>query len=99
MDAQVERLIGDRLAALPEELLPVIDDIAAGRVRSLVVLVELDDEEVGDLFALDMNGTRSNRFALLGAIEALKRDFMRAHIRSRVDYVESVGCEGDDEEE
>jgi hypothetical protein len=35
-----------------------------------------------------MNGSRSNRFALLGAIEALKRDFLRAEIDSRVAYAQ-----------
>ncbi len=87
-------LIGDRLSALPEELLPVIDDIVAGRVRSLVVLVELDDGEWGDLYSLDMNGSQSNRLAVLGAIENLKRDFMRDQLESRVSYVEAR----DDEE-
>jgi hypothetical protein len=55
---------------------------------SLVVIAELDDQEIGDLYTLDMNGSRSNRFALLGAIEALKRDFLRAEIDSRVAYAQ-----------
>jgi len=84
----VRALIGDRLAALPEELMPVIDDIVAGKVRSLIVLVELDDDEIGDLCVLDMNGSRSNRFAVLGAMAAMQRDYLRAHIASRVEYAE-----------
>lgn len=85
----VRALIGDRLAAMPEELLPVIDDLVAGRVRSMVLLVELDDGEIGDLYSLDMNGSQSNRLAVLGAIENLKRDFMRDQLESRVRYVET----------
>lgn len=84
----VRALIGDRLAALPEELLPVIDDIVAGKVRSLIVLVELDDDEIGDLCVLDMNGSRSNRFAVLGGLAALQRDFLRQYVESRVPYAE-----------
>ena len=93
----VRSLIGDRLAAMPEELLPVIDDIVAGRVRSLVLLVELDDGEWGDLYSLDMNGSRSNRLAVLGAIENLKRDFMRDQLESRVSYLEARGDEENEE--
>lgn len=93
----VRALIGDRLAALPEELLPVIDDIVAGKVRSLIVLVELDDGEIGDLYSLDMDGSPSNRLAVLGAIEHLKRDFMRDQIESRVRYVETRDDDDDGE--
>lgn len=84
----LQKLIGDRSAAIPEQLLPIIEGIVNGDVVSLVCLVETRDGDVGDLFELDMNDGHSNLYAVLGGIEALKRDFMRAHIESRVPYVE-----------
>lgn len=89
------KLIGDKTAALPQELVPIIERIISGEVVSVVCIVELQDGSVGDLFELDMNDGHSNRYAVLGALEAAKRDFLRAHIESRIPYIELEEQEDD----
>lgn len=81
---------------VPEELRPIIERVLSGEVKSIVVLIEEQDGGVGDLFCLDMNGGQSNVYAVLGAIEALKRDFMRAVVESRVPYHEAQDDDGND---
>lgn len=84
----LQKLIGDKSAAIPEQLMPIIEGIISGEVVSLVCLIETRDGDIGDLFELNMNDGESNLYAVLGALEALKRDFMRIHVESRVPYVE-----------
>lgn len=84
----LKKLIGDKSAVLPEALLPVIEDLASGEIVSLVVLLETQSGHIGDLFMLDLNDSASNRFAVLGGLVNMQRDFMRLQIESRVPYVE-----------
>jgi hypothetical protein len=93
----LQALIGDATAALPEELIPVIDGIIHGDIVSLAVVVERQDGVIGDLWVTDMNDGKSNRFAVLGGLENLKHDFMCAEIESRVDY--AWDPEGDDSDD
>lgn len=85
----IKKLIGDKTAALPPELAPIIDGLIKGEIRSIALVVENQKGEIGDMFCIDMNDGDSNVFAVLGAIESMKRDFMRAHIESRIPYVET----------
>lgn len=84
----IKKLIGDKSAVLPEALMPLVEELAAGEIVSLVVLMETQEGDIGDFFMLDMNDGRSNRFAVLGGLVNLQRDFMRLEIQSRVPYVE-----------
>lgn len=82
----IKKLIGDASAALPEELVPIINGIINGDIVSLAVIVEDQEGHMGDMWVTDLNDGETNRFAMLGALENLKRDFMRAEIESRVPY-------------
>lgn len=72
--------------ALPEPLKPIINMLIEGRIKTLIVIAEDSDKNISDMYRLDMDGGKSNKYAVLGAIEALKRDFMRTHIESRIEY-------------
>ncbi len=61
---------------LPEPLRPIIEALLDGRMRSLMIITEEVDTGTGDLFMLDMDDKASNVFALVGALEHLKRDLM-----------------------
>lgn len=91
----LSKLIGDKMAALPPELEPVIEGLINGEIISIALVTEYQDGHVGDLFCLNMNDGQSNIYAVLGAIETVKRDFMRAHIESRIPYVETEDLEDD----
>jgi hypothetical protein len=46
-----------------------------------------------------MEGGESNRYAVIGALESVKRDFMRLEVESRVDYVEPDDLIFDDDDD
>lgn len=70
---------------LPEEIKPLVFLLLEGKIRSMAVVFETDDGRVGDAWFVDIEGD-SNRYTLLGGIEALKRDYMRLEIESRQEY-------------
>jgi hypothetical protein len=74
------------LDVIPEEIKPIVKLLLEGRIKQMVVIAELDDGNILDCYpVLDDS---AHRYAMVGAIENLKRDYMRSHIQSRVPYVE-----------
>ena len=89
--------------ALPDEVKTLVVNLLEGRVKSLIIIAELQDQ-AGFLEGVfvDMEGGGSNRYAVIGALESVKRDFMRMEVESRVDYVEMddiVFMDDDDDDE
>lgn len=77
---------GSEACAIPEQLKPLIQGIIEGKVLQFALIVELDDGAIMDCYPqLD---DKANSYAMLGAITALERDFLRSRIASRVQYVE-----------
>lgn len=75
----MNKLIGNGMTPmdlLPEDMKPIIERLLDGRFRSLLIIAEEDDGHFGDMFCLDMDGTVSNMYALLGALESVKRDLL-----------------------
>jgi hypothetical protein len=74
------------LDVIPEEIKPIVKLLLEGRIKQMVVIAELDTEYILDCYPILDDS--ANRYAMVGAIENLKRDYMRSHIQSRVPYVE-----------
>lgn len=85
---------------LPDELKPIVAGLLSGEIRSLAVVFETADGDMGDAWFLDIDEPMSsNRYALLGALEGLKRDYMRCEIESRLEYRPAVNMMDDDEDD
>ncbi len=83
----INKLIGEsQEGVLPEQVAPLVQAIIEGRVKQMCLIVEMADGCFMDCYPILDDGC--NRFAMVGAIEVLKRDYMRTHIQSRVNYVE-----------
>lgn len=91
-------------SALPDEVKTLVVLLLEGRVKSLIIVAELQ-EDVGFMEGIfvDMEGGHSNRYAVIGALESVKRDFMRMEVESRVEYVDMdelmLGDDDDDDDE
>lgn len=72
----VKKLIGDPSAAIPEDLLPLLHDLAAGDIRSLVICGETQDGTIKTMWQLNMNDGESNEFAVLGGLEVVKQEIL-----------------------
>lgn len=89
-DHKFRQLLAEATAgALPDEVRGLVGFLIEGRVKQLVFVAELDDCQVLD--AIFTQDERCNRYVMVGALEALKRDYMRGEIRSRIEYVEADG--------
>jgi len=82
---------------LPDEIKPLVSLLLEGKIRSMAVVFETNDSDVGDAWFLDID-SESNRYTLLGAIEALKRDYMRLEIESRLEYRPAFNLDEDDDD-
>lgn len=87
-------------SALPDEVKTLVVLLLEGRVKSLIIVAELQ-EGVGFMEGIfvDMEGGDSNRYAVIGALESVKRDFMRMEVESRVDYIEPGDLMFDDDDD
>lgn len=87
-------------SALPDEVKTLVVLLLEGRVKSLIIVAELQ-EGVGFMEGIfvDMEGSHSNRYAVIGALESVKRDFMRLEVESRVDYLEPDDLMFDDDDD
>jgi hypothetical protein len=84
--SDISKLVGGAsLDVLPEQLKQLICAILEGRVMQFAVVVEFEDGTFGDCFPTLCDG--ANRYAMLGALEALRRDYLREHIQSRTEYL------------
>lgn len=76
---------------VPEEIAPFVRALIEGRVKQIAIIAEMDDGNVADTFAIiDPN---ANRFSMIGAMQIQQRDYLRCHIRSRVEYMQEGGDE------
>lgn len=71
---------------IPPQIAPLLKALLEGRVKQMVVIAEMDDGAIMDAFPIIDD--KANRFAMLGAIETVKRDYMRCELQSRVEYVQ-----------
>lgn len=77
------------LDVIPAEVKPLVQLLLEGRVKQMVVIAEMDNGNILDCFPI-LDET-ANRYAMVGAIENLKRDYMREQIQSRTTYIEDNG--------
>lgn len=88
---------------LPDEVKELVSGLLEGRVKTLIVVAELQDNDFLEGIFVDLDGNTSHRYAVIGAIESVKRDFMRMEVESRVEYLElddiSIRSDDDDEEQ
>lgn len=82
----VNRLIGAPAdGVLPAEVAPIVHAILEGRIAQLVVIAQTTDGNVLSAFPT-IEPDACNRFAMLGAFDVVKRDYMREHIEARIAY-------------
>lgn len=74
-------------SALPNEIRELVAALIEGTVKTLIVIAEIQGDSFMDAVYVDMDGGTSNRLATLGAIEVVKRDFMREEIESTREYI------------
>jgi hypothetical protein len=74
--------------AMPEQVKELVNALIEGRVRQLALIVETTEGTVMDCFQIIESN--ANRFTMVGAIEILKRDYLRAQVQSRVEYQEKT---------
>ena len=72
----VKKLIGDKSAALPRELEPVIEAMATGELKSLVVVGEYQNGTIKTMWQLNMHDGESNELAVIGALELVKHELL-----------------------
>ena len=72
----LKKLIGDKSAALPRELEPVIEAMATGELKSLVVIGEYQDGTVKTMWQMNMHDGASNELAIIGALELIKHELL-----------------------
>lgn len=82
---------------IPEGMGPFIQALIEGRVKQFVLVVELDDGSIMDCMPrIDEEGC--DHYRMLGAIESVKRDYMRLFIDSRWEYADRPAGDDDGEE-
>lgn len=74
------------LDVIPAEVKPLVQLLLEGRIKQMVVIAELDNGNILDCFPILDDS--AHRYAMVGAIENVKRDYMREHIQSRTTYIE-----------
>ena len=87
-------------SALPDEVQLLVKLLIEGRVNDLIIIARVDENTFVEGIFEDVNDSGSgNVYGVLGAIEAIKRDWMRATVDSRVPYVEPDELIDDEEDE
>lgn len=72
--------------AMPEEARLLVQMILEGRVKQFAIIIE--DENGCFLDKFPILDDSASRMGMIGALEVLKRDYMRIFAASRVEYVE-----------
>lgn len=71
--------------AMPEEVRTLVQMILEGRVKQFAIIIE---DERGCFFdKFPVLDDSASRMGMIGALEVLKRDYMRLFISSRVEYL------------
>lgn len=79
----LSKLTGD-VDAIPETLKPILAGLLEGRIKQLVVIAEMDDGCIMDCFPVF--DSDANRYVMVGALEVMKRDYMREQVQARIQY-------------
>lgn len=83
--------LSEDAGAMPEEVRELVQALIEGRVKQMLFIAEMQEGTIADMFKIiDQN---ANRFTMVGAIESMKRDYMRAQIQPRIEYVERTDKE------
>lgn len=77
--------------AMPEEARLLVQMIIEGRVKQFAIIIE--DENGCFLDKFPVLDDSASRMGMIGALEVLKRDYMRIFAASRVEYVEREDLE------
>lgn len=72
--------------AMPEQVRELVQALIEGRVKQMLIIAEMREGTVFDGFHIIDDD--ANRYTMLGALETLKRDYMRAQIQPRIEYQE-----------
>lgn len=72
----IKKLIGANVLTVPDDLKPVLVAMETGELKSLVILGEYQNGSIATSWHFDMNGSGTNAYAMLGALEALKFDLL-----------------------
>lgn len=81
---EMDKLLQIEAGALPEEIRLFVQALLEGRVKQYALVFEDADSNWWDVAPILEDGP--NRFAMIGALECIKRDYMRQNIESRVKY-------------
>ena len=82
---ELEQFFKDNASAMPEELKHLCKSILEGRVAQFALAVEYADGRIATQWSFLEPG--ENAYTMLGILEVLKRDYMRAEIEGRIEYV------------
>lgn len=84
MSPELQKILADDAGAMPEEVSALVTALLEGRVKQMLLIVELEDNKIMDMFKII--APDSNRYSMLGAIEVVKRDYMREQTQARIEY-------------
>lgn len=82
----ISQLLQTDAGALPEEAQFLVRMLLEGRVKQMAFVVESDKGKIFDMFKVIEDS--ANIHAMVGALELVKRDYMRVHVSSRIEYQE-----------
>ena len=71
---------------LHEKVRDFSNDLLEGRITDAVIIYRKTNNDVVDMFAHNIDGTKGDVFCMLGALAVVQRDWMRTYIQSRVEY-------------
>lgn len=74
--------------AIPEEVGVIVKHLIEGTLTDLVIIARTTDGHYIDGLFPGLDGHDSETYGMIGAIECTKRDWMRAFVVGRVEYVE-----------
>lgn len=74
--------------AIPPEVGEIVKLLIEGRITDLVIIACTTDGSHTDGLFSGIGDGPSNSVTMIGALELAKRDWMRIHIESRVEYLE-----------
>jgi hypothetical protein len=77
-------LLSADAGAMPEQVRELVNALIEGRVKQLALIMEMTDATIIDCFQIIE--ADASRFAMVGAIEILKRDYLRCQVQSRKEY-------------
>lgn len=81
-------LLSEDAGAMPEQVKDLVNALIEGRVKQLALIMEMTDNTIIDCFQIIEPD--ASRFAMVGAMEILKRDYLRCQVQSRMEYQEKT---------